>query len=1069
MKSIFIFLLLCTGVLQIFAQPAKTITGIITDETTRLPLAGVSVVEKTTSNGTQTNNKGMYTITVSRVESILVFSYLGYTQQEVKISEQSQLSFALLPSNTELSEVVVTALGIRRNKKELGYSVQTVSQKALTEVRQTNLVNSLAGRVAGVQVSNGSSGVGSSSRIVIRGENSLTGNNQPLFVIDGVPISNTVITNNTENNEEGFQEVDYGNGAADINPDDIASVTVLKGAAAAALYGSRAASGVIVMTTKDGTGKKAFGVSFNSSATFETPLVLPKYQNVYGQGAGGKFSFEDGIGAGINDGGLTSFGPKMDGSLVKQFNGPSTDANGNVLRGGDILARMGNPITATPFVAHPGNLKDFYQTGATYINNISLNAGNENSSLRLSYTNLDNKGIMPNTGLKRNSLALSGLSKLSERITIRSFLNFMNVASANRPPLGYGSENPMYTFNWMGRQVDTKDLRDYWQAGRIGFNQFNSNYLWLDNPYFQAYENTNGFDKNRLIGNASFSYDITDRLSLRVRSGIDYYHDLRRSKRAFSTKRFANGAYREDEIDYREINTDALLTYNTALANDWNASFSGGGNVLSLKQNYHSTVANQLSVPGIYNFGNSKIPLVSTQEFAEKRINSLYALGNFSYKDFLFADLTFRNDWSSTLPADDNSYAYYSAALAFVLSEVMEMPQAISYAKIRLGFAKVGSDTDPYQLNNTFAFNQNYGSTPLLTNRSRLLNPTLTPEKLQAIELGTEFYFFHDRLGVDATVYQNTNTDQIINLPTSTASGFESRLVNGGKVRSRGIEVMLKAVPVISPSFKWTSYVNFSHNESRVMELPEGVDQYVTGFESVYISSDNSVFFIATPQNNGRVGDMYGTGFQQVDGKTLYDAKGIPVRDPTLRNLGNYNPDFILGFGNELSYKNVSLDFLWDWRQGGVFLSRTFSLGSTAGILASTLPGRENGIIGDGVTNTGNVNDPKYTANTTTISAADYYGQYYNRANEASSIFDASYLKLRQVALSYGLPQSLAGRIKANSIRLGIILNNVLLWTENPNVDPELNAVQGRKYLNGVDDMSLPSSRSYGINLNVNF
>ncbi|MEO7961604.1 MAG: hypothetical protein ABIR19_08650, partial [Ginsengibacter sp.] len=416
-----------------------------------------------------------------------------------------------------------------------------------------------------------------------------------------------------------------------------------------------------------------------------------------------------------------------------------------------------------------------------------------------------------------------------------------------------------------------------------------------------------------------------------------------------------------------------------------------------------------------------------------------------------------------------NSYAYYSAALSFILSEMVKMPASISYAKIRLSYGKVGSDTDPYQLNNTFVFNQNYGSSPLLTNSTRLLNAALTPEKLNAVELGTEIYFFKNRLGLDATVYQNTNVHQIINLPTSTASGYQSRLVNGGTVRSRGIELMLKAVPITSPSFKWTSFINFSHNQSNVIELPEGVDQYVTGFSSVYISTDNSVFFIATPQNKGKVGDLYGTGLLTIDGETVYDAKGFPARAAKLRNLGNYNPDFILGFGNELTYKNFDFNFLWDWRQGGVFLSRTFSLGSTSGILESTLPGRETGIIGDGVTNTGTATDPKYATNTTSISAADYYGQYYNRANEATAIFDASYLKLRQVGLSYSFPEKISDKINANSIKVGFIMNNVLLFTQNPNVDPEGNALQGRKYVNGVEDMSLPSSRSYGFNLNINF
>jgi len=1068
MKSIFIFIGLCLFVFTGFSQDI-TISGIIQDVSTANPLAGVSILEKGSNKGSISNTDGSYSVTVTSSNATLIFSYIGYITQEVRLNNNTDLNISLVQNTNVLIDVVVTALGIQRNKKELGYSIQTVRSTDLTEVRQTNLVNALSGRVAGVQITNGSSGVGSSSRIVIRGENSLNGTNQPLFVLDGVPINNNPITNNTENNETGFQEVDYGNGAADINPDDIESITILKGAAAAALYGSRAAAGVIVINTKDGSVKSGRGITYNSSVTFETPLRLPQYQNVYGAGAGGKFSYEDGFGAGINDGGLTSFGPMMDGQLIKQFNGPSTDRNGNPVRGADIIARGGKPIQPAPFVAHPNNIKDFFQTGTTYINNIGFNGSTDRSSLRLSYTNLDNKGIMPNTDLKRNSLAFSGASFLTDKLSIKSFLNFMNVASTNRPGLGYGSENPMYTFNWTGRQVATEDLKDYWQVGKKGFNQFNSNYLWLDNPFFTANENMNGFDKNRLLGNASVAYAFSDRINIRLRSGVDYFHDLRTSQRAFSTKRFINGAYREDEIDYRELNTDVLLRYTTSFKTNWHATLSGGGNILNQKSNYKSTTANQLSVPGIYNFGNSKVPLVSTQQLTQKRINSLYAITSFSYKNFLFTDFTFRNDWSSTLPEGARSYSYYSGAASIIVSELVKMPAAISYAKVRASFAKVGNDTDPYQLNNTFVFNQNYGSTPLLTNSTRLLNPGLTPEKLQSIELGSEVYFLSDRLGIDATVYQNTSTDQIINLPTSASSGYVTRLVNGGKVRSRGIEIMFKSVPFTTTHFKWTSIINFSHNRSRVMELPKGVNQYVTGFESLYASTDNSVFFIATPGNSGRVGDIYGTGLLQVDGKTVYNANGFPARDATLRNLGNYNPDFILGWGNELTYKNLALNFLWDWRKGGVFLSRTFSLGSTSGILESTLPGREGGIVGEGIVNVGTASSPKYEPNTKSISAADYYGQYYNRANEATSIFDASYLKLRQVSLSYTLPKRVSAKLKANNMRVGIILNNVLLFTENPNVDPELNAVQGRKYVAGVEDMSLPSSRSYGINLYVNF
>lgn len=1066
MKLIFTFLLVFF--IQ-YCEAQRTVKGFVRNSKTNEPLSSITISEKGTNNATTSAPDGAFTIQLQSNNALLVFSAIGFNTIAYNLGNKDDLSILLSPKNEVLQEVVVTALGIQRDKKELGYTVQTLRSKDLSEVRQTNVVNALAGKIAGVQITNGSSGIGSSSRVVIRGENSLSGNNQPLFVVDGIPISNNAITNNTENNETGFQEVDYGNGAADISPDDIESITVLKGAGAAALYGSRAAGGVIVIKTKDGLQTKGGGIHFNSSITFEQPLVLPQYQNVYGAGAGGSFAFEDGFGAGSNDGGLTSFGPRMMGQLIKQFNGPSTDKNGNRVRGADIIARAGNPITPTPFIAHPNNVKDFYNTGTTLLNNLSFSTGDQRTSFRISYTNLDNKGIVPNTDLKRNSIALSGTAKLNARIFTRAYVNFINTQSTNRPALGYGSENPMYTYNWTGRQVNTNDLRSYWQAGKQDFNQFNANYLWLDNPYFTAYENTNGFNKNRVIGNGSISYAFNANLSVRLRSGLDFYHDLRESKRAFSTKRFANGAYREDEIDYREMNTDVLVNYEKRLNDQFKINLAAGGNILQVKTNYKSTTANQLSVPGIYNFGNAKVPLVALQEVSDKRINSLFAFATVGYKNYLFADVTLRNDWSSTLPANNNSYAYYSGSLALLVSEIVDLPRAFSYAKLRLNYARVGSDTDPYQLNNTFVFNQNYGSTPLLTSSTRLLNPNLRPEKVDALEIGTELYFLQDRLGIDASVYQTTSADQIINLPASASSGFTTRLLNGGKIRSRGVEVVLKGTPVQSGFLRWNTQFNFSLNRSRVMQMPAGVTQYVTGFESLYASSDNSIFFIATPANKGRMGDMYGTGLLTVNGETVYDAKGFPVRDAVLRNLGNYNPDFMLGFSNDISYKNISLSFLWDWRQGGVLLSRTFSLGSTSGVLQSTLPGRESGIVGKGITNIGSATSPQYVANTKSISAADYYGQYYNRANEATSIFDATYIKLRQVSLSYTFSKALSKKIHASDVKAAFIVNNALLFTENPNIDPEMNAVQGRKYVYGVDDMSLPSNRSLGISLNIHF
>lgn len=1058
------------------AVSAQTITvsGRVTDAQTGEPLIGVAVLEKSTSNGVSTNLKGQYQISVKSDSAALVFTIVGFGTQTEKVKGRQEINVALKPVAHELNEVVVTALGIQREKRELGYAVQKLEALALTEVRETNLVNALAGKVAGVQITNGASGVGSSSRIVIRGETSLSGTNQPLFVIDGVPISNTHVANNTENNETGFQEVDYGNGAADISPDDIESITVLKGAGAAALYGSRAANGVIVISTKNGVRKKGIGVSINSGTTIQTLLTLPDYQNEYGSGAGGRYAYEDGLGAGINDGGITSFGPKMEGQLIRQYNSPATDKNGNPVFAADVIARGGSTITPTPFLPNPGNIKDFFQTGQTLTNNISLSGATEQSSFRLSFSNLDNKGIIPNTDFKRSGLAFTGDHQFTDKLSARTFVNFINSSSNNRPGMGYGSENPMYTFIWMGRQVEMEPLKNYWQAGQKDFSQFNFNYRWLDNPYFSMYENTNGFNKDRLLGNAQVTYLIADNLNIRFRSGMDYYQDLRQSKRAFSSQRFKNGAYREDEVAFKETNTDVLVTYLLKPTPEWNLSFSVGGNTMNQETRYKSTTAGQLSVPNIYNFENSKIPLVTTQQVAGKRIHSVLGIGNFSYRSWLFLDFTLRNDWSSTLPTNNNSYPYYSASFSTLLSEILPVPAWMSFSKVRLSAARVGNDTDPFQLTNTFAFNGNYGSSPLVTNASRLLNAGLKPERLNALEAGGEVWFWSDRVGLDFSIYQNTSTDQIIKLPASAASGYLERVVNGGKIRSRGLELVLQAVPVKAGSFRWNNFVNFSRNVSHVLELPAGVQQYVTGSSSIYTNPDNSVFFIAAPHfgtggKKGRIGDIYGTGLQEVDGQVVYDAKGIPVRDSKLRLLGNYNPDFILGLGNEFSYKNLGFSFLFDWRQGGTIVSRTLAIGSTSGVLKSTLPGRETGVTGPGITNIGTASEPNYVPNTTSIAASDFYGQYNNRANEATALYDASYVKLRQVKLSYRLPATWTDKLKMSEAKVSLIGSNLLLFTQNPHFDPELNALQGRNFAYGVENLSLPSSRSFGFNFNLTF
>ena len=1041
-----------------------------------LPIPGATIAETGTKNVAISDAEGKFRISSSSKDLSLRISFIGYETTTVPIQNgEFNGSITLLESTENLDEFVVTALGITREKQSLSSAVTTIGKRELSDVPQTNLINALSGQVAGVQITNGSSGVGSSSRIIIRGENSISGNNQALVVVDGVPISNEQITSDLFNDGANIQEVDFGNGAADINPDDIESLTILKGPGSAALYGARAANGVVLITTKKGKKNPGIGVSTSSLLTLDGLLTLPEYQNVYGGGSNGNYSFQNGIGAGVNDGGISSYGPKLDqGQLIAQYDSPSLDINGNPVRGGDVISRTNpdgsyTPITPTPWVSRPDNVRDFYRTGVTSQNNIAISSGNENGGARLSYSNLRNEGILPNTDLKRDGIALSINQQLVKKLRLDLFSNYVNSRSGNRPNLGYGYENVQYGFNWTGRQTNIASLRDYWQAGQEGLQHYDFNYLWLTNPYLTLYENTNSFNKNRILGNLALTYDITDKLSLRVRSGLDNYSDLRKFKRAFSTNRRIYGGYREDQVKFSERNSDILLTYSDALNSKITYSVAAGANRLDQNINYSYTEAYQLALPGIYTLENSRVPLRGSSQIFEKRINSVYTFGNISLNSSLFLDLTLRNDWSSTLPEGNNSFAYYSGGLSYAFSDDIKLPKPISSSLVRFNVASVGNDTDPYQLNNTFQFNQNYGSFTRVTNGTVLNNPDLRPERLNSLEAGLELGFWKDRLLADLSVYQNTSINQIIGRPISTSSGFSNIIENGGEVRTRGLEASLKALMIEKGNFSLNFGVNFTKYISEVTELPKGVDQYVTGEASVFAGSggSNSVFYIA--RKGGRIGDMYGSGFQEFEGQIIFGSNGLPIQDGKLRLLGNYNPDFFIGLTNQFRYKGIEVGFVFDWRSGGTIVSRTKALGSTSGVLQETLVGRETGIIGEGVMNVGTAENPQYVTNTTSIPASTYYNNFYDRGNEASALYDASYLKLRQLSIYYNLPMAWVSHIGFQKVRVGCVGSNLLLFTENPHFDPELNALQGRNITYGVEDMSYPSTRSFGFSIKTEF
>lgn len=1069
-----------------FSQ-SSAVKGTVIDESGTLPFSTVKLLK--TNKGASTDLDGNFNITKIKSGTYkIAISFIGYetNTQTIQLKDNQTLDLGtiiLTPSSHTLNEVFVTALGIKKAEKSLGYSVANLKGKEFNEAKESNIVNSLNGKVAGVQITNGSAGVGSTSRIVIRGEASLTaGGNQPLFVIDGIPIDNNTTLNSTQNSGGSqMQEVDYGNGAADINPDDIESISVLKGANAAALYGSRGANGVVLITTKTGTNGKKIAVSINSGITFESVLRLPKYQNKYGQGWAGEFAYIDGLNnnIGTNDQEDVSWGPLAAGQLITQFDSPA--ANG--LRAGDIYARgwvrnadgtisapatVPNDITATPFNAIKNNVRDFFELGVTKTLNASIGINNDNSKFLISLGVLDNVGIIPNTDLKRNSFRVNGNIDLSEKLKLTTGINIINAKSANRPSSGYGSESAMYVFTWYGRTVNTKSLKEYWQRGYEGLEQFNYNYAWHDNPYFTLNENTNAFEKNRALGNIKLEYQFSENLSLQVKSGMDYYVDDRVSKRAFSTQRFLNGAYREDEVTFKEINTDFLFSYSKNI-NKWNLGVNLGGNQMHQERDFVSNSTTKLVLPGIYNLKNSALPLVTEQVREQKEINSLYGTFSAGYDDKIFIDITGRNDWSSTLPKNNNSYFYPSLSLSAIISDMVEFPEAINFFKLRSSIAQVGNDTTPYNLQTTYQFQTPYSGNRTLSRSNILLNENLKPEMITSFEIGTDIRVFNGFANLDFTYYNSTSKDQIMIVPISNTVGYSGQVINAGKISNKGVEALLSLKPIVKDNFNWGISFNFSKNIGKVLELPEGIEVLTTSSASVYNAEGSKVFIQA--RKGERLGNMYGRKFKRHEGKIVY-KDGQPVVNDALELLGNYNPDFSLGIQNSFKYKNFDFSFLFDWKHGGTLISRTKQVGIYAGNLdGSEDRGDYNTIVPDGVKEL-----PNGTFQTLTDADAvgwwGYYKPLYNRKDQQETgIVNASYVKLREVKLGYNVPTKFTKKIGFDSFKVSVVGRNLGLWTpsSNPHFDPETLALQGANIVPGIEDVSYPSSKSVGINFLFKF
>ncbi|GGB82086.1 SusC/RagA family TonB-linked outer membrane protein [Dyadobacter sediminis] len=1058
---VFIFLLFSI-VHASFAQNIS-VTGRVTSRNDNEALPGVTILIKGSSKGTATDIDGRYTIDAAS-GATLIFSFIGLKSTELTVPENGKLDVQLESDETILQEVVVTALGIAKEKKSLGYAVQELQTKDIAEARENNLVNALSGKIAGVNITNSQGGMGS-SRIVIRGETSIAGNNQPLFVVDGIPIDNSQLGAGSVGSR------DFANAISDINPNDIESISVLKGPNAAALYGSRASNGVILIKTKSGKGtQKGLGVNVNFGYTFDKLLVLPEYQNVYGQGTGGAFSYVNGKGGGINDATDESWGPKMDGRLIPQF------------------FSNGEPA---PFVAHPDNVKNFFETGHTRTTGVSVSGSNEKLDYRFSFNNSKQTGVIPNTDISKNAFGVNTTYRLNDKLTLTTSANFSRNSSDNLPGTSGRGSSVMLQFLWFGRQVDTELLKDY---NKGGFD-YNWNHSYYSNPYLLQYENTVQQRRDRFFGNVNLNYKITDWLTATVRTGNDYYNDKRKFKVAYGTNGTPFGSYTEDSYIVNENNTDFNFNFHKNVSADFELDWLVGGNLRSNfnEQNYQQ--APKLAVSGLYTLNNSRDPLVSSNVLRKQKVYSAFSSAQLGFRNYAFLNLTARNDWSSTLPTGNNSYFYPSVNASLVLTDAFNIKSnVLTYAKLRGGWAQVGKDTDPYQLINTYPFNQPFGSNPLLTVSDVLLNADLKPEITKSTEVGADVALFKNRVRLDVSYYNTDSYNQILRADVSPSTGYKQKLLNAGHINNKGFEAMLNVKAIeTNAGFRWDVGINYSRNRSKVIALDD------EGFLNDYKLGTNGVTVYASKGLG--YGALFGSAFaRNAAGEMIIGSTGIPTRDPNQKVLGHYQPKWIGGITNSFAFKGFNLSVLIDTKQGGSIYSATNATGRYTGVLASTLPGRdaehggltyyypgnnksgvavqianaaaaptgavvyEDGIIAPGVTADGK-------PNTTIVSAERYYkGVYSNSAgiNEAS-VFDASFIKLREVKLGYTVPQSFVSKYKLQSLIFSVYGRNLaFLQKKADNIDPETAFNTGNTG-QGLESLQLPTTSSYGFNILIGF
>jgi TonB-linked SusC/RagA family outer membrane protein len=1048
-------LLLALFLLSAFLPDAlaqnRTITGKVTDASNGDALPGVTVLVKETQIGTTTNANGEYAINVPPASNTLTFSFVGYLTTERTIGNATTLNVALPVDAKQLSEVLVTTYGgIQREQKSLGYSAQVITNESLTQGRDRSVLNSLQGKVAGVQISNASGGVGSSTRVVIRGNKSFTGSNQPLYVIDGIPIDNSSFgTGDNLNNG-----VDSGNRANDINPEDVESVNILKGPAATALYGSRAANGAIVITTKSGSaaadrGRKA-EITYTSSYVLEDILRLPKFQNRYGQGG----DPDPAIGIDLREN--FSWGPKFDG-VVRPW--------GQVIDGQQRIK---------PYVGLPDNVKEFFDLGSVFTNSLALAGGDADTHYRVSISHLNQEGIVPTTAYSRSTAQFSGGTKLSNKFSSSASFTYTksggDLAVTGQGPSVYDQiiQTPRDI-----SLLEQKDLNNK-------FNTINGYYgAYTSNPYQILQDNSYQSNVDRLLGNIQIGFAPTDKLNFTYRVGTDVYSDRRKQftapRRAVGQNDGAqnnDGEINDEQYFVREFTSDIMGTFKTDISPDLNVAVLVGHNIFQRNLNHTGINAAALVSRGFQGLNNVKGNFQNIGAGTVlRRLHGLYSTLDFGFRDYLFLGVTARNDWSSTLPIKNNSFFYPSVNTSFVFTEALDMSSnVLSYGKLRASYAEVGLDASPYLVGGVFpqasaedGFDGTnlvfpFNGVPGYEVGDRIPNPDLKPELTKSWEFGGEVRFLNNRLAIDATYFDAQSTNQIFNVPVSTSSGFRTKTLNAGIISNKGIELLVSGTPVKVGDFNWDASVNFTRIKNEVVELFEGVDEILIG-TSVSIAA--LVAHVGEPYGSFRA-----TGYRyDPEGHVVVGATGLPLLATETALFGNIQPDYTAGLTNTFRYKGLSMNVVFDMKEGGKLYSRTKSVQKFVGSSPETLfNDRQPFIVPNSVQQQA---DGTYVENTTPVT--DVPG-YWGGLPDATDIIDASYIKLREVSLSYSVPTSLIRRSPFGNLQIGLSGRNLLLWTpgENTFVDPEINTF-GNGNTQGFDYTGSPSLRSFGANIRVTF